>query len=160
MQVLGLGLVWDELTVGQQFRTIGRTILDSDITAFCSATGMTEVLFTNAEYITKYTNFEGRLVPGSLVFCMAEGLLMQATMQYTGLAFLNAEMDVKGPTVAGDTIHVELEVAEIKPTSKGRGLVRTSNVVKNQRGEVIMTYNPLRMMAGRAMRDAKAADAV
>ena len=33
MQVLGLGLVWDELTVGQQFRTIGRTILDSDITA-------------------------------------------------------------------------------------------------------------------------------
>ena len=85
---------------------------------------------------------------------------MQSTMQYTGLAFLNAEMDVKGPTVAGDTIHVELEVAEIKPTSKGRGLVRTANVVKNQRGEVIMTYNPLRMMAGRAMRDAKAADAV
>ena len=74
MQVLGLGLVWDELTVGQQFRTIGRTILDSDITAFCNATGMTEVLFTNAEYITKFTNFEGRLVPGSLVFCMAEGL--------------------------------------------------------------------------------------
>ena len=36
----------------------------------------------------------------------------------------------------------------------------TSNVVKNQRGEVIMTYNPLRMMAGRAMRDAKSADAV
>ena len=32
MQVLGLGLVWDELTVGQHFRTIGRTILDSDIT--------------------------------------------------------------------------------------------------------------------------------
>ena len=160
MQMLGLGLVWDELTVGQQFRTIGCTIMDSDIPAFCNATGMTEVLFTNSEYIAKYTNFEGRLVPGSLVFCMAEGLLMQCTMQYTGLAFLNAEMDVKGPSVAGDTIHVELEVVEVKPTSKGRGLVRTSNVVKNQRGEVILTYNPLRMMAGREMLDAKAADPV
>ena len=38
----------------------------------------------------------------------------------------------------------------IKPTSKGnRGIVRTENKVVNQRGEVVMTYNPLRMMKGR-----------
>lgn len=160
MQVLGLGLVWDELQIGQKFRTIGRTITEADITAFVGATGMTEVLFTNTEYLDRYTNFEGRLVPGSQVFCMAEGLLMQATMQYTGLSFLNMELDVKGPTVAGDTIHVELEVTELKPTSGGRGLVRTANEVKNQRGETVMTYTPLRLMASRAMRDEKAAGAV
>ena len=39
---------------------------------------------------------------------------------------------------------------EIKPTSKGnRGLVRTFNKVVNQRGETVLTYNPLRLMAGK-----------
>jgi hypothetical protein len=32
--------------------------------------------------------------------------------------------------------------------------VRTRNDVVNQRGETVITYTPLRMMASRAMRDA------
>ena len=71
-------------------------------------------------------------------------------MQETGLAFLNMELDVQGPVLAGDTIHVECEVTEVRPTSKGnRGLVRTANKVVNQRGEVALTYTPLRLMKGR-----------
>ena len=48
-------------------------------------------------------------------------------------------------------IHVEIEVTEIKPTSKNpmRALVRTTNVVKNQKGETVLVYTPLRMMQGR-----------
>ena len=39
---------------------------------------------------------------------------------------------------------------EIRPTSKGgRAVVRTFNKMVNQRGEVVVTYNPLRLMAGR-----------
>ena len=75
--------------------------------------------------------------------------MIQATMQHTGLAFLNMELDVKGPTRAGDTIHVECEVVEIKPTSNNRALVRTSNRIVNQGGDEVITYNPLRMVAGR-----------
>ncbi len=71
-------------------------------------------------------------------------------MQHTGLAFLNMELDVKAPTFVGDTIHVECEVVEVRPTSKGgRGLVRTANNIVNQEGEVVITYTPLRLMAGR-----------
>jgi len=71
-------------------------------------------------------------------------------MQHVGLAFLNMTLDVKGPTFAGDTLHVECEVIEIRPTSKGgRAVVRTFNKVVNQRGEVVLTYNPLRLMAGK-----------
>ena len=59
------------------------------------------------------------------------------------------ELDVKGPTFAGDTIHCEIEVIEQRPASKGgRGLVRTRNTVINQRGETVLVYTPLRMMAG------------
>ena len=85
-------------------------------------------------------------MPGALVYSFAEGLLLP-TMQDTGLAFLNATLDVKGPTVVGDTLHVECEVVEHRITSKGdRGLVRFANKVVNQRGEVVLEYNPLRML--------------
>ncbi len=68
-------------------------------------------------------------------------------MQDTGVAFLNATLDVKGPTYVGDTIHVEAQVLEHRLTSKGdRGLVRFANKVVNQRGETALEYNPLRLL--------------
>lgn len=151
MQTVGLGFHWNDLALGQKFRTVGRTITEADLAAFIGTTGMTEVLFNNIEFLKEESAIKGgRPVPGALVYSFAEGLLMQATMQGTGLAFLNMTLDIKGPSFIGDTIHVECEVVEIRPTSKGnRGLVRTMNEVRNQRGEVVLTYNPLRMMKGR-----------
>ena len=89
---------------------------------------------------------KGRLVPGALVYAFAEGLLLP-TMQDTGLAFLNATLDIKGPTFVGDTIHVESEVTEHRRASKGeRGLVRFLNKVITQKSEVVLEYNPLRLL--------------
>ena len=68
-------------------------------------------------------------------------------MQDTGLAFLNATLDVKAPTLVGDTIHVEGEVTELRLASRGdRGLARFANRVINQRGESVLEYNPLRLL--------------
>ena len=70
-------------------------------------------------------------------------------MQFTGLAFLHAELDVRAPTVVGDTIHVRAVVTESRPASSGnRGLVRTRNEVVNQRGETVLVYTPLRLVKG------------
>jgi len=150
MPIVGLGLHWNELEVGQKFRTIGRTITEADIVNFIGCTGMLEVLFTDMEYLRAHGPMQGRVAPAALVYAFAEGLLVQSTMQHTGLAFLNMTLDVKGPSFAGDTIHVECEVTEIKPTSKGnRAIVRTFNNIINQKGETVITYNPLRMLAGR-----------
>ena len=140
MKLVGRGFTFDELEVGMQFRTHRRTILEADLAAFVNLTWLTEELFAVEEEGKK------RLVPGALVYSFAEGLLLP-TMQDTGLAFLNATLDVKAPTVVGDTIHVECEVTEQRPASKGeRGLVRFANKVVNQRGEVVLEYNPLRLL--------------
>ena len=150
MRKLGLGLCWNDLTVGEEFRTIGRTITETDLVNFINTTGMVEVLFTDVEYLKAHGPMSGRVVPGALVYCMAEGLLVQSMMQETGLAFLHMEFNVKGPTFVGDTIHVECEVLQARATSKGRGLVRTSNRIVTQRNETVIEYTPLRMMAGRS----------
>ncbi len=150
MPTIGIGMYYDDMEVGQKFQTLGRTITVPDIVNFVGATGSVEVLFTDMEYLRNETSFDGRLVPGALVYCMAEGLLMQSAMQKTGLAFLHMELNIEGPCFAGDTIHVEVEVTEIKKTSKGnRALVRTKNTIKNQKGETVIVYTPLRMMKGR-----------
>lgn len=154
MEVVGLGMFFEDLPVGRKFKTIGRTVTEADITNFVNATGMVEVLFTNIEFLKEESDIKQRLAPGALSYCFAEGLLVQSTMQHTGFAFLNMELNVNAPVFAGDTIHVEVEVIEarLSKSRPGRGLVRTRNQVVKQDGTVALTYTPLRMIK---CRDAK-----
>src|SRR5918911_3618237 len=144
LSVVGRGFCFEDLRVGFRFRTHRRTIGEADLAGFANLSWLTEELFTVADDSSRA--IRGRAVPGALVFSFAEGLLLP-TMQDTGLAFLNATLDIKGPTVVGDTIHVECEVIEHRLASKGdRGLVRFRNQVVNQRGETVLEYNPLRLL--------------
>lgn len=147
MEIVGLGLHYEELPIGRKFQTIGRTVTEADIVNFINCTGMTEVLFTDMEYVEAHSDIRGRVAPGALAYTIAEGLLVQSTMQHTGLAFLHMEFNVRAPVFAGDTLHVECEVIEARLTSKGtRGLVRTRNQIVNQHGQVVIEYTPLRMI--------------
>jgi len=142
--VVGRGFCYEDLKPGFRFRTHRRTIAEADLAGFVNLTWLTEELFTVEDDAQRA--IKGRPVPGALVYSFAEGLLLP-TMQDTGLAFLNATIDVKGPTLVGDTIHVESEVTEARLTSKGdRGLVRFANKVVNQAGATVLEYNPLRML--------------
>jgi acyl dehydratase len=150
MKLLGQGMYWQDMKVGDTYKTFGRTITETDIVNFISVTGMLEVLFTNEVYRQTESQIKGRLSPGALVFSLAEGLTIAGTIQGTGMAFLGMELEIKGPTFAGDTVHVEIEVIEQRPTSKGgRGIVKTRNRIINQKGECVMVYTPVRMMKGR-----------
>jgi acyl dehydratase len=147
MKLVGRGLAFEDLKVGMQFRSHRRTIAEADVAAFVNLSWLTEELFTVADDAGRA--IKGRAVPAALVYAFAEGLLLP-TMQDTGLAFLNATLDVKAPTLVGDTIHVECEVTEHRLASKGeRGLVRFANRVTNQRNEVVLEYNPLRLLKRR-----------
>lgn len=142
--IVGRGFYFEDLRTGFRFRTHRRTIAEADLAAFVNLTWLTEELFAVAD--DSQRAIKGRPVPGALVYAFAEGLLLP-TMQDTGLAFLNATLEVKAPTTVGDTIHVESEVTESRLTSKGdRGLVRFANRVVNQDGGTVLEYNPLRML--------------
>lgn len=144
LPVVGRGYCFEDLRLGFGFRTHRRSIAESDLAAFINLSWLTEELFAVED--DSQRSIKGRAVPGAMVYSFAEGLLLP-TMQDTGLAFLNATLDIKGPTVVGDTIHVECEVIEHRLTSRGeRGLVRFANQVVNQRGETVLAYNPLRLL--------------
>jgi acyl dehydratase len=151
MKTVGIGFYWNDMKVGDRFRTLNRTITEPDIVNFIGVTGMLETLFTDLSFGQEHGVIKGRVAPAALVYTMIEGLLCQATMQTTGLALLEIEKKVLNPVFAGDTIHAEVEVTAVRQTSKGnRGIVTTqNNVIVSARDKVAITYRAVRMMAGR-----------
>ena len=151
-EVLGLGIYFEDLPVGRKFRTIGRTLTEADLVNFIGVTGLTEVLFSNTEFLKHESDIKQRVVPGAMVYAFSEGLLTHATMQHTGFAFLNMELNVHAPTFAGDTIHVECEIVESRRAANPVPIaasVRSMNRVVKQDGTLVLSYNPLRMVKAR-----------
>lgn len=145
---LGRGFVWQDLEVGQRFRTFRRTITEADLVGFINVTGMLEAIFIDATYEGKAMG--GRAVPGALTYTLIEGFILQSMIQGTGLAMLELHQKILAPVVVGDTIDAMVEVVSIRPTSKsGRAVVKSSIAVFNQRDECVMTYDATRLLAGR-----------
>ena len=148
METLGLGLFFEDLPVGRKFKTIGRTLTETDLVNYVNCLGLVEVLFTSAEFRENESEIKGRFVPALLVQGFCEGLLVQAATQHSALALLNLEMNIERPAFIGDTVHAEVEVTEarLSRSRPGRGLVRSTIRAVNQDGEVILVYKLLRMM--------------
>jgi acyl dehydratase len=143
------GFFFEDLTLGTTWSTQGRTLIESDLAGYVNLTWFTEDLFTDQDRRAGNA-IGGRPVPALMVMAFAEGLVLPS-MDRTGLAFLNVDMDVKRPIQLGDTIYVQCEVIESRATSKpGRGLVRTCNTVINQNDEVVLVYRPLRLYKSRS----------
>jgi len=144
------GRHWEDMPVGFTFRTGARTITETDLVTFVNLTGTNEPLFYD-ERVAGEHGYRGRLVPGMLTFCYAEGLVIQSgSIHGTGLAHMHCEIDIAAPVYVGDTISVVVEVIEQRAASKGnRGVVTTRNTVRNQHGESVMVYQPVRLTKGR-----------
>jgi len=146
--LLGHGFFWQDLEVGQRFQTFKRTVTETDLVNFISVTGMLEAIFIDAEGAAGAIG--GRPVPAALTYSLIEGFILQTMIQGTGLAMLECTQKVVGPVRVGDTIHAVVEVAAVRPTSKGnRAIVDSSVEVFNQREEPVLRYTARRMLAGR-----------
>ena len=146
--MLTQGVTFDEHTVGANYRTLGRTVSETDIVNFVTLCGFTEPLFMDMEYVARESVFGRRAAPGALTFALAEGLIMQTGLIHgTGMAFLGAEMRVVAPVLAGDTIRIEVEVADKRETKKtDRGIVTYRHRILNQRDEVVLEARVQRMV--------------
>jgi acyl dehydratase len=139
---------YEGFRVGDRHRTLGRTVSDYEILSFATLAGFTEPLFMDLEYIQRESVFKSRVAPGVLTFAIAEGLALQTGMFHgTGLALMHYDVRVAAPVLAGDTIHVEIEVADKRETRKpDRGIVTFRHRVVNQRGEPVMEATVTRMI--------------
>jgi acyl dehydratase len=132
------GLYFDEFTVGQSWVTPARTITDADLVNFAGISGDFNPLHTDEEFASQ-TQFGGRIFHGPGVFAVATGLESRlGVKEGTAIAFLGMNWNLKGAVRIGDTIHVEQQVAGLRPSKSkpDRGIVTFDVQVKNQRDEV------------------------
>lgn len=150
VDLLARGMTWEDMTAGSAFRTSARTVTEADLVAFIHFGGFNEPLFYDARHAAT-GGYGGRLIPGGMVYVIAEGLILQTNVLHgTGLALMHVDIDVKAPTYVGDTLHVVVEVIESRPSSKpGRGVVTTRCSIVNQLGDEVANFNPVRLIRGR-----------
>ncbi|NGO09779.1 acyl dehydratase [Streptomyces sp. HC44] len=144
------GMTYEEMPAGQIFRTARRTITETDLVNFITWGGFNEPLFWDASHAAD-GGYSGRLVPGALTYCIAEGLVLQTNVLHgTGLAFMHMELTVRRPVYVGDTLYAVVETTDSRPSSKpGRGVVTSRITVRNQRDEEVLVYTPVRLIRGK-----------
>lgn len=133
------GLTFDEFEIGTKYISQGRTVTEADVVAFAGLSGDFNPLHIDAEF-GKTTPFGQRIAHGMLVVAMATGMAQwTGVFEGTTIALIEQVIRYKGAVKFGDTIHLELEVLEMKETSKpDRGVVRFAARVRNQQGEVVV----------------------
>ena len=146
--MLTQGVTFEEHTVGATYRTLARTVSETDIVTFVNLCGFTEPLFMDMEYVARESLFKRRAAPGALTFALAEGLIIQTGLIHgTGMAYLGGDVRVVGPVLEGDTLAVEVEVTDKRETKKpDRGIVSYRHRILNQRGELVLEANVQRMI--------------
>lgn len=132
------GLYFEQFEVGKKVATAGRTITESDIVRFAGLSGDYNQIHTDAEYAAAGP-FAERVAHGLLVQSIATGLAVQSGfIEGTVLAFRELSTKFSLPVFIGDTIHVALEIVEMKALPRlGGGQVVMKFTVLNQEGKAV-----------------------
>ena len=135
------GLWFDELEVGQVFKhAIRRTVTETDNVLFTAMTHNPAQLHLDEEYCRTETEFGQRLVNSCFTLGLMVGISVGDTTLGTAVANLGwDEVRFPRPVFHGDTLRVETEVVELRP-SKSRpdqGVVTFLHRAYNQRDELV-----------------------
>ena len=134
------GLWFEEFEVGQVFRhEVRRTVTDMDNILFSSLTYNPAALHIDHAYAAT-TEFGKPLMNSLFTLGLVIGLSVQDTTFGTTVANLGmSETTFPKPVFAGDTIHVETKVLEVRESKSrpNQGIVDFEHTMTNQRGEVV-----------------------
>jgi 3-hydroxybutyryl-CoA dehydratase len=136
-----MGKYFDDFIVGEEAKTAGRTITETDIVNFAGITGDWNEIHTNAE-LAANGPFKQRIAHGALIFSIATGLsvrLGQTSDSVIAFYGLDRLRFIK-PTFIGDTIHVRQKVEGKTERNQQSGIITVLNEVINQRDEVVVSY--------------------
>jgi acyl dehydratase len=119
MSFTNFHLYYDDVEVGQQWESLGRTITEADIVNFAGLSGDFNPIHIDHEFAAS-TPFRRPIAHGLLVFSIGSGLGLFAPPMRT-LAILEIrEWRFHEPVYIGDTLRVRSEVLHKEPRGRGR----------------------------------------
>jgi acyl dehydratase len=142
---------YEDYVVGERSVSLGRTITETDIVIHSGQVGDLHPYHMDAEF-SKNAPFGQRLAYGTLVFSIASGFMARSintrlySYGYDNVRFVK-------PVFIGDTIRLEMEIVEKRPSPKhpGHGFILDKGTTLNQRDEIVLVFTHLGFVERRVL---------
>ncbi len=129
-------LYFENLAVGDSWKSFGRTVTEADVVNFAGMTGDYDPLHVDHEY-ARQTPFGKPIAHGLLGLAWVAGLSSRSPCVKT-VAFMKVESwEFLKPIYVGDTLHAETEVTSKRANGRRTGYVTWSRRLVNQSGDIV-----------------------
>jgi 3-hydroxybutyryl-CoA dehydratase len=149
MSFTSLHLYFDDVEVGQEWTSPGRTVTEADIVNFAGLSGDFNPIHIDHEF-AKTTPFRRPVAHGMLIWAIGSGLGVYSPPMRT-IAFLAVrDWQFKLPVFIGDTIRLHSRVLEKEARARGRrGIITWARQILNQEDKVVHEGVTITLVEGR-----------
>lgn len=124
-------LYYDDLELGQEFTTASRTITGEDVETFAHLSGDLNPIHLD-ESAAREGPFGKRVAHGAMIVAVASGLMSPMLIPSTLAAHGLDKVRFRRPVFLGDTVHVVMRVAELRPLNEQSAILRLRcRVIRN-----------------------------
>jgi acyl dehydratase len=143
-------LYFEDVAVGQQWESLGRTVTEADIVNFAGLSGDFNPIHVDHRF-ARTTPFRRPIAHGLLIFSLASGLGLYAPPMRTLAILAIREWQFKDPVFIGDTVRVRSQVQAKETRGRGRrGVVTWQRQIVNQDDKVVQEGVTVTLVEGRA----------
>ena len=144
-------LYFDDVEVGQEWESLGRTVTEADIVSFAGLSGDFNPIHVDHDF-ARTTPYRKPIAHGLLIWAISSGLGMLAppmrTLAFSGIR----DWQFKLPVFIGDTIRIKTRVLEKEERARGRrGVITWMRTITNQDGKIVQEGVTLTLVEGRAI---------
>jgi 3-hydroxybutyryl-CoA dehydratase len=152
MSFSSLHLFFDDVAIGQEWQSPGRTITEADIVNFAGISNDFNPIHVDHEF-ARSTPFRRPIAHGLLSLSVCSGLGLYAPPMRTLALLQIREWNFRGPVFVGDTLHVVSKVLDKEVRGRGRrGVVTWERRFINQEGKIVQEGITVTLIEGRAAR--------
>jgi 3-hydroxybutyryl-CoA dehydratase len=137
MSFTNMHLYFDDVEIGQEWISPGRTVTEADIVNFAGLSGDFNPIHIDHEF-AKTTPFRRPVAHGMLIWAIGSGLGVNSPPMRT-IAFLGVrDWQFKLPVFVGDTIRLRSKVQAKEARARGRrGVITWARQILNQENKVV-----------------------
>jgi acyl dehydratase len=140
---------FNDVTVGQEWESLGRTVTEADVVNFAGLSGDFNPIHIDHEF-ARTTMFGRPIAHGLLVLSIGSGLGVHSPPMRTVALVAIREWHFRAPVFIGDTLRVRTKVLALEERSRGRrAAVTWQRTIVNQEGKVVQEGVTVTLVEGR-----------
>jgi 3-hydroxybutyryl-CoA dehydratase len=145
-------LYFDDVEIGQEWESLGRTITQAEIVNFAGVSGDFNPIHIDHAFAAT-TPFRRPIAHGLLVFSIASGLGLYSPPMRTQAFLSIREWHFRGPVFIGDTVRVVSKIIGKEVRGRGRrGEITWQRRILNHEDKVVQEGVTITLVEGRAGR--------